>query len=106
MCPWVGSGSWQSCISVLPCEAGCFFLKVCSVKGLICCSDLTHRCWVVNGFVPASPLCFGQNVHPREQKGHLKLNKKTPWRHLLSQLGQCWLPATAPLLCLKSLQYC
>lgn len=87
-------------------EASCVFLEVCSIKGLVRCSRLTRWCWVVKGFVPTTPLLFGQNVHPRGQKGHLKLNKKTPWKHLLSQLGQCWSTATALLLCLKSLQCC
>lgn len=106
MCLWVGSGSWQGCISALPSEASCVFLAACSVKGLICCSAQPHWCWVMNDFFPTAHLRFGQNVHPRQQKGHLKLNGKTSWKHLLSHLGQRWLPATASFLCLKSLQCC
>lgn len=78
--PWVDSQSCQGCIAVLPCEAGWVLPEVCSVKGLICHFNRDPSMLVVNGFIHTNPVCFGQTVHPRGQKGNLKLDKTTLWK--------------------------
>lgn len=97
VCQWVGSGSWQSCTSV-----PAVFLEICSIKGLICCSDWpTDAGWLCphNSFALWAK-CSSQRterVSESEQKYHMEAP--------LSQLGQCWLPATAPPVP-KTLQCC
>lgn len=88
VCQWVGSGSWHSCTAV-----PAVFLEICSIKGLICHSDWpTDAGWLCpHSSFALWAKCSSQRterVSESEQKCHMEAP--------LSQLGQCWLPATAP----------
>lgn len=51
---------------------------------------------MLDGFVPMTPLHFGQNVHPQGTERVSESEQNYHMEASLSQLGQCWLPAAAP----------
>lgn len=74
VCQWVAVGAGRA---VLQCHL--FSLKSVASKGWS--AALTDPL-MLDGFVPTTPLHFGQNVHPRGQKECLNLNRNTTWKHL------------------------